>query len=163
MVFRFVLIAPLGLLGVLGISAAGAVLDPTTVSAQQETSTTAASSRTQWDAVYTEEQAKRGEDLYTKSCGSCHGTELTGTDKGPPVVGAIFDANYDGKKMGDLSERIRTTMPVDNPGSLTRAQNADVLSFMLHKAGAPAGTTNLPTNVDQLNSIKYAAKKPAAN
>jgi hypothetical protein len=64
-------------------------------------------------------------------------------------------------KLGELSERMRNTMPVDNPGSLTRAQNADILAFMLKKAGASAGQTNLPTNVDQLNSIKYVVKKPS--
>jgi mono/diheme cytochrome c family protein len=118
--------------------------------------------RTQWDGVYTEEQAQRGEPLYGKLCASCHGPELVGTDKVPPLLGPAFDGNWNDHKMGELSERIRMTMPVDNPGGLTRAQNADVLAFMLRKAGAPAGQTNLPTNVDQLNAIKYS-RKPSAN
>jgi mono/diheme cytochrome c family protein len=118
-------------------------------------------SKTQWDGVYSDEQATRGEGLYTKSCASCHGAELGGGDKGPALKGADFDAAWNDKKMGELSERIRTTMPSDNPASLTRAQNADVLAFMLKKLGAPAGQTPLPTNVDQLNTIKYVAKKPA--
>ncbi|HKT80832.1 MAG TPA: cytochrome c [Vicinamibacterales bacterium] len=118
-------------------------------------------SKTQWDGVYSDEQATRGEALYTKSCASCHGAELGGGDKGPALKGDDFDAAWNDKKMGELSERIRTTMPSDNPASLTRAQNADVLAFMLKKLGAPAGQTPLPTNVDQLNTIKYVAKKPA--
>ena len=159
---RFAFIA----LSLLGIATIGGIVGHATVPAQQEpatTTTTTAQERTQWDGVYTEEQAKRGEPLYTKTCASCHGPDLAGGDKGPPLAGAAFAAVYDGKKMGDLSERMRTTMPVDSPASLTRAQNADILAFMLQKAGAPAGQTSLPTNVDQLNSIKYAAKKPAAN
>jgi len=28
--------------------------------------------RSVWDGVYTAEQAKRGQPLYVKSCGSCH-------------------------------------------------------------------------------------------
>ena len=83
-----------------------------------------------------------------------------GRRKGRRSSGASFDANWTDVKLGELSERMRTTMPVDNPASLTRAQNADILAFMLRKAGAPAGQASLPTNVDQLNSIKYVVKKP---
>jgi mono/diheme cytochrome c family protein len=155
MQFRLTLIALLG-------TAAVGIAERGTVSAQQEP-VASVQARTQWDGVYTEEQAKRGDPLYVKACASCHGPDLAGGEKGPPLAGATFDAIYDGQKMGELSERIRVTMPVDNPGSLSRAQNADILAFMLFKAGAPAGKTSLPTNVDQLNSIKYVAKKPAAN
>ena len=155
---RFVIVT------LLGLAVTGAIAERATVSAQQEPATTTAAvqARSQWDGVFTEEQAKRGADLYAKTCASCHGPELAGSDKGAALVGSAFDGLYDGKKMGDLSERIRTTMPVDNPGGLTRAQNADILAFMLQKAGAPAGQANLPTNVDQLNAIKYAGKKPGA-
>ena len=36
-----------------------------------------AESRSVWDGVYTEEQAKRGEQLYRKECGTCHGTHFS--------------------------------------------------------------------------------------
>jgi S-disulfanyl-L-cysteine oxidoreductase SoxD len=127
------------------------------------TSDTTGQMKTQWDGIYTEEQAARGELIYTKSCASCHGAELGGTEKGLPLAGGSFDANWNGVKLGELSERMRTTMPVDSPGSLTRRQNADVLAYMLHKAKTPAGQTDVPTNVDQLNLIRYVARKPAAD
>jgi mono/diheme cytochrome c family protein len=149
------------LVAILGITA---TVEQMEVSAQQAAAPAAAATttatRTQWEGVYTDEQATRGEPLYAKTCASCHGPDLAGSEKGPPVVGASFDANWSDVKLGELSERMRTTMPVDNPGNLTRAQNADILAFMLKKAGAPAGPTNLPTNVDQLNAIKYVVKKP---
>ena len=157
MTFRF------SLLTLTALSFVGS-LDRVQVSAQQTppaATAAAAATRTQWDGIFTDEQATRGEPLYSKTCASCHGAELAGTDKGPVLVGAAFEANWNDTKLGDLSERIRTTMPVDNPGSMTRAQNADVLAFMLKKSGAPAGQTSLPTNVDQLNAIKFVAKKPA--
>jgi mono/diheme cytochrome c family protein len=149
------------LVAVVGLTA---VVEQMKVSAQQAAAPAAASttgSKTQWDGIYTDEQASRGEPLYAKTCASCHGQDLAGTEKGPPVAGASFDANWSDVKLGELSERMRNTMPVDNPGSLTRAQNTDILAFMLKRAGAPAGQTNLPTNVDQLNSIKYVVKKPS--
>ena len=33
----------------------------------------AQASRSVWDGVYTDEQAKRGQTLYGKECSSCHG------------------------------------------------------------------------------------------
>ena len=38
-------------------------------------------SKSVWDGVYTEEQAKRGAPLYSEHCASCHG--LDGTGNGP--------------------------------------------------------------------------------
>ncbi len=32
--------------------------------------------KSQWDGVYTSEQAKRGQVLYDDQCSSCHGAEL---------------------------------------------------------------------------------------
>src|SRR6266481_2816818 len=39
-----------------------------------------AESRSVWDGVYTEDQAKRGETIYQKECAACHGAMLTGGD-----------------------------------------------------------------------------------
>jgi mono/diheme cytochrome c family protein len=142
------------------MAAMGSIVGRVTMAAGQP-APVAQDTRTQWDGVYTEEQAQRGEPLYGKLCGNCHGPELVGTDKVPPLIGTAFEGNWNDHKMGELSERIRMTMPVDNPASMTRAQNADVLAFMLRKAGAPAGQSSLPTNVDQLNAIKYTRKTSA--
>ncbi|MSO45404.1 MAG: cytochrome c [Acidobacteria bacterium] len=150
----------------LGLSIMAGVTGQVAVSARQTAAPATApaqGSRTQWDGVYTDVQAQRGDELYVKRCGTCHGTKLEGTDEAPPLTGAAFDGNWDALKMGELSERIRTTMPVEDPGSLTRAQTADVLAYVLRRAGAPAGQANLPTNVDQLNAITYLSKKPATN
>src|ERR1041384_4901719 len=38
----------------------------------------AAASRSVWDGVYAEDQAKRGETLYGRECSSCHGQKLAG-------------------------------------------------------------------------------------
>ena len=44
----------------------------------------------------------------------------------PPLIGGGFTANWNDLNVGDLYERIRTTMPLDKPGTLSRQQNADV-------------------------------------
>ena len=96
-------------------------------------------SKSVWDGVYTEEQAKRGEPIYRKECASCHGEMLTGGESAPPLTGGAFLANWNGLTVGDLFDRIRKTMPQSAPGRLTRQQDSDILAFMLSANKFPAG------------------------
>jgi quinoprotein glucose dehydrogenase len=116
--------------------------------------------KSQWDGVYTEAQAKRGEGLYSQYCASCHGPELTGGEMAPGLTGGEFRANWNDLSVGDLFERIRVSMPQNAPGSLSRQQDADILAFVLLKGGFPAGQAELPTQTDVLNSIKFTSAKP---
>ena len=83
--------------------------------------------------MYTEDQAKRGEALYSQYCASCHGPDLTGGEMAPGLTGGEFTSNWNDLSLGDLFERIRISMPQNAPGSLSRQQNADILSYMLYK------------------------------
>jgi cytochrome c len=121
----------------------------------------AQTSRSVWDGVYTSEQAKRGATLYANECASCHGTALNGGESAPPLTGGEFFSNWDGLTVGDLFERIRTTMPADHPGKLTRGQDADVLSFVLRVNRFPEGTTELDHRSEVLKQIRLEAAKPA--
>lgn len=116
--------------------------------------------KSQWDGVYTAEQGKRGEPVYRERCANCHGPDLTGGEMAPGLTGGEFAANWNDLSLGDLFERMRISMPQDNPGSLSRAQNADVLAFILQKGGYPAGEMELPGQTDVLNEIKFLATKP---
>ena len=107
-----------------------------------------------WDGVYTADQTRRGETAYLQTCASCHGTALEGGDMTPPLVGGAFTANWNDLTVGDLFERIRTTMPLDKPGRLSRQQNADVIAFLLKANGWPAGTVELPPDPPALNQIR---------
>jgi len=80
----------------------------------------------------------------------------------PGLVGGDFAANWNDLRLGQLFDRIRTSMPQNNPGSLSPQQDADVLSFILLKGTAHAGTTELPTQSEVLNTIKYVATNPQA-
>ena len=113
-------------------------------------------------ACYSDEQAKRGEPLYAQHCSSCHGPDLAGGEMAPGLVGGDFAANWNDLTLGQLFDRIRTSMPQNNPGSLSRQQNADILAFILLKGTAPAGQTELPTQSEVLNTIKYVATNPKA-
>jgi S-disulfanyl-L-cysteine oxidoreductase SoxD len=122
-----------------------------------------AESRSVWEGVYTEEQAKRGETVYGKECASCHGDLLTGGESAPPLTGGVFQANWNGLTLGDLFDRIRKTMPLSKPGRLTREQYAEVLAFMLSINKFPAGKTELYRQSEMLKEIRFETKKPAKN
>ena len=119
--------------------------------------------KSQWDGVYTEAQSIRGEALYGQYCASCHGPDLAGGEMAPGLTGGEFTANWNDLSLGDLYERIRISMPQSAPGSLTRQQNSDILSFVLRKMNIPVGTTELSTQTEVLKEIKFLASKPGAN
>jgi mono/diheme cytochrome c family protein len=112
-----------------------------------------------WDGVYTEAQAKRGEAIYVERCSHCHGPTLLGIDAAGPLTGSTFNGNWNGVPLGDMLDRVRTSMPLDNPESLSRQQTADVLSFIFSVNKFPAGKTELPRQAEMLNLIQYKATK----
>jgi mono/diheme cytochrome c family protein len=117
--------------------------------------------RSVWDGVYTADQAKRGESLYAQHCSSCHGSTFEGGEMAPPLAGGAFNANWNGLSLGDLAERIRISMPQNNPGSLSRQQYVDILATMLGGGEFPQGKTELPREVDALKQIAFeSAKRP---
>lgn len=119
-------------------------------------------SKSQWDGVYTIEQAQRGEALYAEKCASCHNYDLSGGDVAPSLVGGEFTSNWNELTIGDLFQRIRLSMPQSDPGSLSRQQYTDVLAFILRRGNYPDGTAELPTQLEFLNMYKFLASKPEA-
>ena len=120
----------------------------------------AAPGRSTWDGVYTDAQAERGQQLYTTHCASCHRESLEGEGPATPLSGPGFLANWNGLTMGAMVERTRTTMPFNQPGTLSRQQVADVLAFVLRANKFPAGQTELPRQSDALEQIKFVAARP---
>jgi quinoprotein glucose dehydrogenase len=117
--------------------------------------------RSQWDGVYTQIQADRGASVYAQSCATCHGGDLTGAEQVPALTGSEFSTRWNDHTLGELFEKMRTSMPEDEPGILNRAQYVDILSFILLKNGVPSGATELPDS-DVLTTIKFVAVRPAA-
>ena len=119
-----------------------------------------ASARSVADGIYTEEQAKRGEVVYSQNCASCHGPTLTGTEMAPPLTGTAFIADFKDLTIRDLSDKIRLSMPADDPGSLNRQQTADVVTYILSVNKYPAGKTDLGSDAEVLGQIKIDPPKP---
>ena len=120
---------------------------------------TAQAPRSLWDGVYTQDQAKRGEAVYVEKCARCHGAQLIGGDMNPPLVGPEFLSTWNTKTVGDLFDRIRTTMPADKPGSVSRQQSSDVVAYLLSANKFPIGSTELENQTELLKQIPFDAFK----
>jgi len=57
-------------------------------------------------------------------------------------------------------DRLHWSMPQNNPGGLAQQQYVEILAYILDIQGAPAGTSELPTKSEVLNTIKYIANTP---
>jgi S-disulfanyl-L-cysteine oxidoreductase SoxD len=115
-----------------------------------------------WDGIYTEAQAGRGAQDFAQVCAACHGATLGGSGEAPALSGGQFIGDFDGQTVGDIFDRIRTTMPQTAPGVLSRDQYADILAFLLKSNGFPAGQMELDKRSDYLKAISFEASKPEA-
>lgn len=94
--------------------------------------------------LFSEAQAARGEAVYQQHCSTCHGTRLEG-NPAAPLTGAAFRSRWeDGQHtLDDLFYIVRSLMPNNAPGSLAKAQYADVVAYILKVNGYPAGESEL--------------------
>ncbi len=110
--------------------------------------------RTVRDGVYTADQAQRGKSGYEGVCARCHGVPLTGSPgNGPALKGAAFLAHWDKDTLGSLFTKIRDTMPLNDAGTLTDSVKLQILAYLLQQNGFPAGTVDLPGDVNALEAI----------
>jgi mono/diheme cytochrome c family protein len=118
------------------------------------------------DGVYTAAQAERGQAIYKERCAPCHGATLQG-QVGPPLTGPDFLADFSKQPLTQLFGKIKITMPLNAPGSLTPQQAGDVVAFILQAGKFPAGSTDLVADDSALQQITWpgglAAAQPAAS
>ena len=107
------------------------------------------------DGIYTAAQAARGEKVYTESCATCHGPKLEGSSTaGPTLSGPDFTNGWKDMSAGALLNKINQDMPSNAPGTLTPAQYADVLAYLLSANTYPAGEKELDKDPAALAQIK---------
>ena len=109
--------------------------------------------------VYTKAQADRGAKLYADTCVRCHGASMEGLDVAPPLTGPRFLGNYTGQSAAALSSRIRTSMPLDMPGTLGLQASADLTAAILAANGYPAGDMELPSSSSAQQGVTIDAAK----
>src|SRR4051812_8056010 len=126
---------------------AGLALAATSVTAQQK-------AKNVRDGVFTADQALRGKSGYDGVCARCHGVPLTGSEgNGPALKGPAFLAHWDKDTLGGLYTKIRDTMPLGTPGTLTDEVKLQILAYVLQQNGFPAGAADLPPDVNALDEI----------
>ncbi len=76
--------------------------------------------------------------------------------------GAAFQASWSGRSVASLFELLRTTMPNDDPGRLTRDEYAAVIAYLLQLNGYPAGERSLPVDAAALERIRFEARVDSA-
>lgn len=105
--------------------------------------------------VFSEAQAKRGQDVIQEECARCHSANLLGSGENntPPLVGEVFLEKWYTKPLGELFDKMRMTMPVDDPGRLSKTQYATALAYILQMNKYPPGPKPLPTDMNALNDI----------
>jgi len=96
------------------------------------------------DGVYTEQQARRGAQIYENICAKCHDQNefmepLMQSWTGAPISMLLFE--------------ITALMPEDQPGSLEPVEYADVLAYILELNGLPPGQAELEPSDEVLKRI----------
>jgi S-disulfanyl-L-cysteine oxidoreductase SoxD len=121
-----------------------------------------AGGRSSWSGVFTAAQAERGHQLFNANCAKCHGESLAGDEMAPQLAGPNFLSNWNGENVGDLVDRIHSTMPADDPGKLSAAQATDIATFILSANQMPAGAAELPRDQQVQQQIRIDGLNPAA-
>jgi len=102
---------------------------------------------------YTQQQAAAGRQVFNQHCAKCHGSNLQG-QSGPPLAGSKFKSNLEYSKMSaqQIFAFIKTQMPYDAPGSLSKKQYLRALAYILSKNNYPQGSRQLSEKI--LPSVK---------
>ncbi len=87
------------------------------------------------------------------------GKSWRGGGRRRPLTGGDFTMDWNGMTVDDLFEKMQTSMPADQPGHLSREQNATLLAFILNANKFPAGTADLSTDGERLRQIRFEAAK----
>jgi mono/diheme cytochrome c family protein len=96
--------------------------------------------------VYTKAQAEAGKALYDVECLVCHGAR--------EFTGSIFQRRWLTPPVSGLFAHVMNTMPQDAPGSLTPAETATLVAYLLELNGQPAGPEPLPVEMEKLARIR---------
>ena len=70
--------------------------------------------------------------------------------------GRLFEMSWASRSVGAFFNFISSSMPQDAPGSLSPEQYAAVTAYVLRLNNQPAGNTELPTNSQQLEAMRWS-------
>lgn len=99
---------------------------------------------------------------YAAHCAGCHGAQLQGGVHALPLTGAVFDQNWAGKRARMLYSRIISTMPQNDPGTLSVEQALSITLYVFRVngisfAGHPISS---PNDLNTLTIPHHEAHQP---
>ena len=86
-------------------------------------------------ATYFPAQAEHGEAVFKKTCAMCHPSTK--------FIGQEFVETWGDRKLSDFYTLVRSTMPVNDPGSLKDDEYLGVLAYLLKANNAGSGPDSL--------------------
>jgi mono/diheme cytochrome c family protein len=98
------------------------------------------------DGVFTAGQVSSGQAVYEAQCKTCHNMRFYRDTL----------RSWNNQPLLYLWENIMGTMPADNPGSLMYEEYTDVIAYILHENGFPAGEATLDPD-SGMDKIKIVA------
>jgi mono/diheme cytochrome c family protein len=130
------------------------------LAARAEAAESPGSTPTEDDSSATD-AVQSGKVLYQAKCARCHGTELEGSQHAPPLRGDLFRLHWDRKTARNVYSRIISTMPQDDPGSLSEPDALRIAVYCLMVNGAQLSHQSIQSAA-ALNGIKLelSAKRP---
>ncbi len=105
-------------------------------------------------AGYRAEQAERGKSAFAAVCVECHTRSDMSSDD--------FRLKWNGRTALDLYDRIRTSMPDNNPGSRSVEEYTDLVAYMMQLNGVIADSVAL-TPDSTMSQIKLELRPPAGD
>ena len=108
--------------------------------------------------VFSAAQAESGKAAYADNCTRCHGQRLAGGEVAPPLRGYPFLKSWAGRSVGDLFEKIQSTMPPGGAGTLSDSVYVEIIAYILEAGGLPAGSDPLPANRSKLNGFEIPGR-----
>jgi hypothetical protein len=104
------------------------------------------------DGVFTDAQAQRGRQVFRSVCSECH-SRLD-------FRGETFFLSWEGTSVGRFVDRIVSSMPESDPGSLPIQQYLDVVAYVLQLNDFPTGSSELEDAPAALERIRI--ERPGA-
>jgi mono/diheme cytochrome c family protein len=108
------------------------------------------SARSTASGVFTDAQARRGQQTYAGRCLSCHVPESQ--------TGSAFFDQWGGHPLSDLYLYINQQMPQDDPGSLDPNTTADVVAYLLKLNAMPSGPAELAPDTTAMKQISIVTR-----
>jgi hypothetical protein len=81
-------------------------------------------------------------------------------DMAPLLNDHVFRTTWNERSVGEFFDRIRDTMPQNEPGTLSAQQTVEIIAYILSANNLPSGEVALAQDVETLKQIKLDAGQP---